>query len=223
MVSRPAPAGAAPPMTTVLALLIAAASAPAPAPPPPENLLQGPARCVLRYLDAVRRAGPPAAARAATPRRAREQDYQRARELTAPRALQEADRTAGRGEDHPLAPWMHASRGTVLESFQLLAVRRAPRGAAVVTARERWWRAGVAAGGLERSVSEYLVARVDGAWRVVDRRPGAAFDDAALESEYAGWFDEPASAEPLRAGRAAHARPIPVRASAPLRAAAARD
>ena len=45
------------------ALLVAATLATAPAgperaPPAPENLLAGPARCVLRYLEAVRLAGP---------------------------------------------------------------------------------------------------------------------------------------------------------------------
>jgi hypothetical protein len=46
---------------------------------------------------------------------------------------------------------------------------------------------------LARAVSEYLVARVNGEWRVVDRRPGGTFDDAALAAGYAGWFDEPAA------------------------------
>jgi hypothetical protein len=195
-------------MTFLLLLLTAASAGAAPAPTSPENLLQGPARCVLRYLDAVRLAGPrvppgrtprPAAARAA--------DYQRARLLTAPRALAEADHAAGRGEDHPLAPWRDAARGTVLESFQLLAVRRAPRGAAIVTVRERLWRAGAQAAPLERSVSEYLVARVDGDWHVVARRPGGALDDEAVATTYAGWFDDPAAA----AGRRARIGPIPAR------------
>ncbi len=204
---------------TLLALLLAAASTqPAPAPAPPENLLQGPARCVLRYLDAIRLSGPrPPPSRVRVALAAREQDYERARRLTAPRALEAAARATARGEDHPLAPWRDAARGTVLESFQLLAVRRAPRGAAVVTVRERWWQAAAAAAPLERSVSEYLVARVDGAWRVVDRRPGAAFADAAVASEYAGWFDEPDAAGADHAPRAARAGPIPTRA-APLRA-----
>jgi hypothetical protein len=201
----------------ILALLIAAASA-QPGPAPPENLLRGPARCVLRYLDAIRLSGPHApAARSTAALAARELDYERARVLTAPRALEVADRAVSRGEDHPLAPWRQAARGTVLESFQLLAVRRAPLGAAVVTVRERWWRARAAAAPLDGSVSEYLVARVDGTWRVVDRRPGAAFDDETVASDYAGWFDEPASVEGGRAARAARGAPIPARTSAPLR------
>ncbi|HEX9308817.1 MAG TPA: hypothetical protein VF894_15090 [Anaeromyxobacter sp.] len=166
------------------------------APPPverahaPENLLAGPARCVLRYLDAVRLAGPHAVAvrhgRSPAPD---ERAYGAAKQLTAPRTLEEIDRWAARGADHPLAPWREAARSRVLESFQLLAARRAPRGAAVVTVRERFWLADLDDGALDRTVSEYLVARVGGEWRVVDRRPGAAFDDLALAEGYAGFFD----------------------------------
>ena len=158
-------------------------SPPAPARPrrsprPPENLLRGPARCVLLYLDAIRLAGPRARDVAAgRPAPAREKDYEAAKRLTAPRALVDIARRTARGEDHPLAPWQQAAHGAVLESFQLLAVRRAPRGAAVVTVRERMWVPG-GEGALLRSVSEYLVARVEGNWRVVDCRTGAAFDDA---------------------------------------------
>jgi hypothetical protein len=175
-------------------LLVAAA-------PAPENLLAGPARCVLRYLDAVRLAGPrtterrpvrsAAAGSRASVARAAEAESARwapVRALTAPRTLEEISRRRAQGETHPLAPWDEAARDRVLDSFQLLAVRRAPRGAAVVTVRERFWR-GDRDGPLERDVSEYLVGRVNGAWRVVDRRPGGAFDDAALADGYAGFFD----------------------------------
>jgi hypothetical protein len=156
---------------------------------PRENLLAGPARCVLRYLDAVRLAGPrpPAATRRPD---AREKDYARAKALTAPRTLEEIAHRAAAGEDHPLAPWREAARARVLESFQLVAVRRAPRGAAVVTVKERFWRP--AGAELERTTSEYLVARVAGDWKVVDRSPGRAFDDAAVSERYAGFFDDPA-------------------------------
>jgi hypothetical protein len=158
----------------------------------PENLLAGPARCALRYLEAVRHAGPrpdPRSGRLVPPR---EQDYARARALTAPRTLEEIARRAAGGEDHPLAPWRDAARSRVLESFQLVAVRRAPRGAAVVTVAERFWRAPGAA--LERDLSEYLVARVEGHWKVVDRSPGQPFEDDALERGYTGFFDDPAAA-----------------------------
>lgn len=176
----------------LVSAVLAAASAAAPArdhaAPPPENLLAGPARCVLRYLDAVRIAGPriPTLRRGGPPPDARA--YAAARRLTAPRTLDEIDRRTSRGEGHPLAPWRDAARSVVLDSFQLLAARRAPLGAAIVTVKERFW-LGDPDAPLDRTVSEYLVARVDGEWRVVDRRPGGTFDDAAVAEGYAGFFD----------------------------------
>jgi hypothetical protein len=162
----------------------------------PENLLAGPARCVLRYLDAVRHAGPrPTSARPGRLPAPDEREYQLAKRLTAPRTLEEIARWTARGEDHPLAPWREAARSRVLDSFQLLAARRAPRGAAIVTVKERYWLADPDAA-LVRGISEYLVARVDGEWKVVARRPGGAFDDSALAHRYAGFFDEPPDAPP---------------------------
>jgi hypothetical protein len=186
------------PFLLVSALLVAstdprAGSAAAADPPAarehaPENLLAGPARCVLRYLDAVRIAGPRVTTlrRGAPPPDVRA--YAEARKLTAPRTLEEIDRRTAHGEDHPLAPWRDAARSLVLESFQLLAARRAPLGAAIVTVKERFW-LGDPDAPLDRTVSEYLVARVDGQWRVVDRRPGGTFDDSAIAEGYAGFFD----------------------------------
>ena len=174
----------------LLAAFVAAAPPPRAESPPraPENLLAGPARCVLHYLDAVRLAGP----RVVRVRRGRapadERPYAEARRLTAPRTLEEIDRRAAQGESHPLAPWRDAAQSRILESFQLLAVRRAPHGAAVVTVRERYW-LGDPDAPLERIVSEFLVARVAGEWRIVDRRPDGAFDDAAVAAGYAGFFD----------------------------------
>jgi hypothetical protein len=158
---------------------------------PPENLLAGPARCVLRYLEAVRQAGPRPDGRSGRLPPPREKDYAPVRALTAPRTLEEIERRAAAGEDHPLAPWRDAARAHVLESFQLVAVRRAPRGAAVVTVAENFWRP--PGEGLERGLAEYLVARVHGEWKVVDRSPGQAFDDAALREDYSGFFDDPAA------------------------------
>jgi hypothetical protein len=180
----------------LLALLLAATAASTPARAEvariPENMLAGPARCVLRYLDAVRLAGPRPAATNARRFQAREEDYAKAKALTAPRTLQEIARLAADGEDHPLAPWRDAARAQVLESFQLVGVRRAPQGAVVVTVKERFWRPGAK---LDRTISEYLVARVNSEWRVVDRSPGAPFDDAEVPARYAGFFDTPAGAQ----------------------------
>jgi hypothetical protein len=176
----------------LLAATVAAPSGTA-APRAEGNLLAGPARCVLRYLDAVRRAGPRAPALPkGRPPTARERDYAEANALVAPQTLHEIDRRAALGEEHPLAAWREASRARVLESFQLVAVRRAPRGAVVVTVVERLWRPPAVE--LVRQMSEYLVGRVDGAWRVVDRREGAAFEDAVVAAGYAGFFDAPAPA-----------------------------
>jgi hypothetical protein len=77
----------------------------------------------------------------------------------------------------------------------------------VVTVRERMWVPG-GEGALIRSVSEYLVARVEGDWRVVDRRTDAAFDDADLDAGYLGWFDDPAAPAP-RPAVEARGTPLP--------------
>jgi hypothetical protein len=149
---------------------------------------------VLEYLDAVRLAGPRGKALRGV--RAREQDYRAARALTAPRALADVDRRVAAGQNSPLAPWMGASRGEVLESFSLLEVRRAPRGAAVVVARERLRRDGEPSLGV--TTSEYLVARVGGEWKVVDRRVGVRFLDREILDGYSGWFDQPVASSPGR-------------------------
>lgn len=172
--------------TFSLLLALALASPPAPG-APRENLLRGPARLVIRYLDAVRLAEPRAVEMTGARRSDRETAFADARRLTAPRTLADIGRAEERGEAHPLAFWRDAGP-RVLEGFQLLAVRRAARGAVVVTVEERRWTAPAGAG-LARSASEYLVARVGGEWRVVARRPGGRFDDAAIAA-YQGYWDE---------------------------------
>jgi hypothetical protein len=156
----------------------------------PDNLLVGPARCLLRYLEAVRHAGPRPERSTGRLPAPDEREYAAARALTAPRTLEVIERQVEQGQDHPLAPWREAARAHVLESFQLMAVRRAPLGAAVVTVAESFWRP--PGNELERSVSEYLVARVHGEWKVVDRTPGQAFEDEVVRDAYAGFFDDPA-------------------------------
>ena len=156
---------------------------------PRENLLRGPARVVLRFLDAVRLAGPRGPLRAGVAIPARADDYAAATRLAAPRTREELERMDAAGEAHPLAFWRDAARARVLDSFQLLAVRRAPRGTVVVTVEE--YHLDPAADGrrLLRTVSEYLVAPVAGEWRIVDRRVGAAFDAQAIAG-YDGYWDE---------------------------------
>lgn len=161
--------------------------------PPRENLLQGPARVVLRFLDAVRLAGPRGPIRAGTAIPARADQYAAATRFTAPRTREELLRRDAAGEPHPLAFWREAAGARVLDSFQLLAVRRGTRATAIVTVEERYLDAATGGKRLVRTVSEYLVGRAGGEWRVVDRREGGAFDARAIAG-YDGFWDEPASA-----------------------------
>lgn len=186
--------------SAALALSVVLA-APAPAPDGPvesgyrENLLRGPARLVLRYLDAVRLAALHAGDLRPGKAKPREVDLARANRLVAPRALADAERTASRGEEHPLAFWRYEALSS-LEGFQLLAVRRAPRSSVVVTVEERHRDPRADGGGLARTVSEYLVARVEGEWKVVGRRIGGRFDDESILAAYDGWWDDPISLAP---------------------------
>jgi hypothetical protein len=83
----------------------------------------------------------------------------------------------------------------VLESFQLLGVRRGPEGTVLVAVEERTWRADAPSAPLTRTASEYLVARVGAAWRVVDRRAGGTFEEDSVRARSAA-FDAP-----IRQGR----------------------
>lgn len=177
------------PFALLLLVVSTAPAQPTALPEGGENLFRGPARCVLEYLEAVRLAGPRGRVLPHGSSHAIEKSYSAARALTAPRALQEADRQVAQGQDSPLAPWHDAAAGAVLESFSLLEVRRAPLGAAVVMVRERIRRDGDASLGV--TLSEYLVARVGGDWKVVDRRVGERFQDEEIAEGYAGWFDDP--------------------------------
>lgn len=156
---------------------------------PRENLLRGPVRVVLRFLDAVRAAGPRGPLRAGVAVPARADQYAAATRLAAPRTQEELLRREAAGEAHPLAFWRDAARAHVLDAFQVLAVRRAPRGTVVVTVEEHYLDP-ASDGHLQRVVSEYLAARVGGEWRIVDRRAGAAFDAQAIAG-YDGYWDDP--------------------------------
>ncbi|MFL5262596.1 MAG: hypothetical protein ACJ79L_09400 [Anaeromyxobacteraceae bacterium] len=123
------------------------------------------ARCVSEYLEAISAAAPPRArprARAAAAEEAGRWDRARAR--LAPAALAAPDPAA------PLAPWKAFARGGAFLGYELLAVRRAPRGAAVIVARERL-AASPADDATERRCA-YLVAPVAGVWRIADARCG---------------------------------------------------
>jgi hypothetical protein len=180
-----------------LTLILALAAAPAGAAPgetrsaPAPSVLYSGTRVVARYLDAVRLSAPsPTASRPARVLPASESDYAPVKALTAPRTLEDVRAHLARGEPHGMAPWTRADRDRFLESFDLLGAHRAPRGAVVVTVRERFYVVGDGGERLAESVSEYLAARVGGAWRVVDRQPGGRFTDAAIAAGYAGYWDE---------------------------------
>jgi hypothetical protein len=175
-----------------LALLLALAAAPRAEGARPAADLPAAARCVARYLDAVRIAAPsPTAVRPERVLAVVEEDWAAAKKLTAPRTLEEVAQRAARGERHDMAPWLAAGRDRFLESFQLLGARRAPLGAVVVTVRERFYVVGEGGERLDPLVSEYLAARVGGAWRVVDRRAGGRISDAEIEAGYEGFWDAP--------------------------------
>jgi hypothetical protein len=123
------------------------------------------ARCVSEYLEAVSAAAPPRARPTGRAAAAEEPGrWERARARLAPAALAAPDPAA------PLAPWKAFARGGTFLGYELLAVRRAPRGAAVVVARERL-AASPADDATERRCA-YLVAPVAGAWRIADARCG---------------------------------------------------
>jgi hypothetical protein len=185
--------------SSLLVALALAALPAAEAPPAPEarpaavvpaqgNLLLGPARLLVRYLEAVRLAGPRAIDLAGAHPGGPASAYAEVRRLMAPRTLAEIARRETRGEDHPLAFWHGAARARVLEGFQLVSIRRAGRGAVVASVEEREWTGTPEDGAVSQRVSEYLVAPVGGEWRVVDRRPGGAFDEGDVDA-YDGFWD----------------------------------
>jgi hypothetical protein len=122
------------------------------------------ARCVSEYLEAVAAAAPPRA----RPRRVAAAEeagrWERARARLAPAALA----AAGPDAAAPLAPWKEFARGGAFLGYELLAARRAPNGAAVVVTRERV-AASLADDATERRCA-YVVAPIDGAWRIASAR-----------------------------------------------------
>lgn len=183
------------PLVALALALPAEAAPPSPGAPavrgsPSASALVAGTRAVGRYLDAVRLSGPsPLASSPARVLPVSEEDYAPAKALTAPRTLEEIEARRARGEHHEMAPWLRADRDRLLESFDLLGARRAPRGAVVVTVRERYYVVGEGGTRLHAVVSEYLAARVGGAWRVVDRRADRRFSDDEIADRYPGYWD----------------------------------
>jgi len=155
----------------------------------PETLV-APVRCVGDYLDAVaaaapprpRRAPPPAETKAADPR------WVRVRSYLSPRAVATLNAT---DLPQPLAPWSALGRGGAFLGYELLAARRAPRGAVVVVSRERTERS--PGTGSASSSCAYLLGKVSGTWRIADKRCGRDFSDGEVAANYQGYWDEPAA------------------------------
>ena len=144
------------------------------------------ARCVSEYLEAVAAAAPPRARPTGRTAAAEEAGrWERARARLAPAAL------AAREPAAPLAPWTAFARGGAFLGYELLGARRAPRGAAVIVARERVV-ASPAADATERRCA-YLVGPVAGAWRIADARCGRGYGDEEVASGWPGAWDEPSA------------------------------
>jgi len=171
-------------LVLTVAVLALARATPARGPEP----LLAPVRCVGDYLEALAAAAPPrptrAAARATNP--ASEARWVRLRSYLAPRTATGLDTS-----DRPqlLAPWTTLGRDGAFLGYELLAARRAPRGAAVVVSRERTERAPGATPSSAACV--YLLGKVSGVWRIADKRCGRDFSNGEVVSNYKGYWDEP--------------------------------
>ena len=157
-----------------------------------QDSLLAPVRCVGDYLEAVAAAAPPRPRNAPSrpPSQASEPRWVRVRSYLAPRALAALDAA---DPSQPLAPWSALGREGAFVGYELLAVRRAPRGAVVVASRERIERV---PGAVPVSTAcTYLVAKVSGDWRIADKRCGRDFSNGEVAANYPGYWDEPAGHE----------------------------
>lgn len=172
-------------LACLLLLLWVDAAAAGPAPSVTTGAPSSPIRCVQEYLDAIVAAAPARAASARAPDPAgADPRWAVARAHLAPRALELTSHRPG-----PLTPWVSLGRGGALVGYELMAVRRAPRGAMVVVAREltqpdRRAEPSTAA-------CAYLVAPVNGSWRIADKRCGRDFANGEVASGYPGFWDDP--------------------------------
>jgi hypothetical protein len=171
--------------STLAALLVALA--PAAARAAPEGGLLGPARCVSDWLEELAAAARPRPPAGRARPDADEARFARVRALLAPAAQAKLDRDPR----HPLAAWRALGAGGAFLGYELVRVRRAPAGAAVVVARERTARAPDASPTV--STCTYLAAPVGDAWRVVDRRCGRDFGDAEVVAQAGGWDPPPST------------------------------
>lgn len=174
----------------LLTLAVVAPSAAAPA--READPLLAPVRCVGDYLEALVAAAPPRPARVRVREAGAESElrWSRVRAYLAPRTATDIAET---GRPPLLAPWTTLGRDGAFLGYELLAARRAPRGAAVVVSRERIERA---AGGASSSAAcVYLVGKVGGTWRIADKRCGRDFSNREVASNYSGYWDEPRASD----------------------------
>lgn len=174
-------------------VVLALVALPRPAPAREAEPLVAPVRCVSDYLEAVTAAAPPRPSRAAaggTGSGTPDLRWARTRSYLAPRADAELD-----ASDRPqlLAAWRTLGRDGAFLGYEILAARRAPRGAAVVIARERTARASGA--NAVTAACAYLVGKVSGAWRIADKRCGRDFSNSEIASGYQGFWDEAPAAD----------------------------
>ncbi len=174
-----------------LLVTIATSALPGIAPARAADSLVAPVRCVGDYLEALAAAAPPRPRRAPAPppNHGSEPRWARVRSYLAPRTAATLDAT---GRPALLAPWASLRRDEAFLGYELMAARRAPRGAAVVVTRERTER-GVGAPPTS-AACVYLVGKVSGAWRIADKRCGRDFTNREVSAGYPGYWDEPAVA-----------------------------
>ncbi|HTP27974.1 MAG TPA: hypothetical protein VMK12_20255 [Anaeromyxobacteraceae bacterium] len=152
------------------------------------NEFEEPARCVSDYLEAVAVAAPPHPRAQGLPPSPTglEPPWIRVRSFLAPRAEKKLDAPAAAPQ--PLAPWSSLGREGAFLGYELLAVRRAPRGSVVVVAHERTARTPEAQPTV--AACAYLLGKVEGKWRIADRRCGRDFSNTEVLTGYLGFWDE---------------------------------
>jgi hypothetical protein len=112
------------------------------------------------------------------------------RKLTHPQTLKAiAERKQRLGkEDHPMAPWFHASTTAILRSYRITAVKPASAGTVVVETSEDNFQL-EEKGLAENEPAAYLLGKKAGRWYLVDKKRGDTFSDQSIRLGYRGYFD----------------------------------
>lgn len=177
------------PMIAALAFSPAAARA--------EGEVEAAKKAVTEYLEAVKDAAPKQPTydkkgKLAPVGKVDPKKYEPARKLTAPRTLDDLAALQKRTKDqkHSMAPWAWAQKDHFIIGYELGEAREAPKGAVVVTTKEKYFR--VEEGGVdgEAEGDAYLVGPVKGKWLIVDKKTNGDFTDDAIKIGYKGYWDE---------------------------------